>query len=267
MPPQLPNELYRNIVGYVPGRAELATLCAVSPALRFEAERVLYHTVEILEYHRILSWSATVASSSRLASIVHSLTLPDATHPAPVVNEISQALRETTNLKYLTTKPPEVVSLSSSMCLKAKSLIGCGFRLYGLSGDLHVPQSNFLWWFLSEQSDIHSWVIGNSMDLHLPYLPDWILPNLSTLDLLMLMPSNLVYFHPRPIECLSIGTEWGSFGRLDLFKDTLTSLTCHYKGPPGMSIEDQLGSIAALVPDIKALHYNTFVLSTVRTSV
>lgn len=263
-PPWLPNELYRDIIAHVPGCAELATLCTVSSTLRFEAERVLYRVVEVLEYRRISSWSVTIASSSRLAGLVHSITFPSSIDIPPPTDMIRQALGRTVNLKYLAIKSSgSWLPLVSHSCVQTDMLIGCGFRLYGLSGELHWYYPGDLWQVFSEQSEIRSWAPGKLARLYLPSLPRRILPNLSELDLPM--PSLLPHFASRHIECLSISILWSvpnGIEQLALFKNTLTSLTFRIEE---MIIAESIRELIALVvdqvPDIKSFHYYAKVTS------
>jgi len=255
-PPWLPNELYRDIIAHVPGRAELATLCIVSSTLRFEAERVLYRVVEVLEYRRISSWSVTIASSSCLAGLVHSITFPSSIDTP--TDMIRQALGRTVNLKYLAIKSSgSWLPLVSHSCVQTDMLIGCGFRLYGLSGELHWYYPGDLWQVFSEQSEIRSWALGKSARLYLPSLPRRILPNLSELDLPM--PSLLPHFASKPIEYLSVSIPWSfpnGIEQLALFKNTLISLTFRIEGMMlAESIRGLIAIVVDQVPDIKSFHY------------
>jgi hypothetical protein len=265
-PPQLPIELYRHVVAHVLAGADLANLCSVSSTLRFEAERLLYHTVEVLEHNRVMSWSATIASSPHLADIVHSITLPISTYTAPPIDNISQALHQTKNLKYLSLKPlihnaTSPAPIARYICVQIRMLIGCGFRLHGLSGELYTSEAKDLWQFLSEQPDIRRWSAGHSVKDHLSSLPDRILPNLAELELPM--PSMLAHFSSRPIERVSIHIPWAfpdGTEQLSLFRDTLTYLTCRVEWLPSLIlVKDHIASIAERVPNIKFLHYNAFV--------
>src|SRR5882762_11670835 len=86
------------------------TLCVTSSDFRYEAQHVLYHTVDFLgsDYHPIASWSTAVASDLHLACIVHTLSLPRSTRRTPLdIDPIRQtlhiALQSVTNLKCLVT--------------------------------------------------------------------------------------------------------------------------------------------------------------------
>jgi hypothetical protein len=265
VPSRLPIELYRDVVQHVSAR-HLTTLCTVSSTLRYEAERVLYHTIRLHEPQRVMLWGLTIAGSERLGAMVHSLTLPqtfsmeiDQDTADRIQESLRIALRKVINLKYL-----KITGGLGFPCLDlsllAGLLAGCPFRLLGLSGNLATKEADALK-FLSEQSYIHSWSPG------LPFLfrpqstrtiPDGILPHLSELKLDV---SRMLAHIPKwPLRGLVVhiqhfGTGLDGMDRLHLFQDTLTSLRCSGDHASFDQLEQHILVIAKSVPKLKHLKY------------
>ena len=261
IPSRLPIELYRDVVQHVSAR-NLPALCTVSSTLRHEAERVLYHTIQLYEPQRVRSWCFTLAGSERFGAMVHSLTLPqsfaveiDQDTAILVQESLRIALRKVINLKYL-----KITGGSGYPCLDLSLLTGCPFRLLGLSGNLATKEADALK-FLSEQPYIHSWSPG------LPFLfppqstrtiPDGILPHLSELKLDV---SRMLAHIPKwPLRGLVVriqhfGTRLDGMDRLHLFKDTLTSLRCSGDHASFDQLEQHILVIARSVPKLKHLKY------------
>jgi hypothetical protein len=79
MPRHIPIEIYPFIFHHVTSKAELSNLCMVSRAFRYEAQRILYHTVRLSnDCYCIISWCHAVLENPTLAMHVYSLSLPTA---------------------------------------------------------------------------------------------------------------------------------------------------------------------------------------------
>jgi hypothetical protein len=63
---------------FVEKRSDLHALCLVLRAFRYEAELILYHTIELYDVHppAVIMWSRTITETPRLARLVHSLLFP-----------------------------------------------------------------------------------------------------------------------------------------------------------------------------------------------
>jgi hypothetical protein len=265
---RLPVDVYRIIVAAVSSH-DLATLCVTSSDFRYEVQRVLYHTVDFLgsDYHRIASWSTSVASDPHLACIVHTLSLPGSICRTPLdIDPIRQtlhiALQSVTNLKCLITRETPA---GEDPLIVSWVLENCVFRLHTLSLSIEMRETD-LWKFLSTQPDICSWsptwprVLPDPSSLAHP--PDGIPPNLSALDTVDYM---LKVFQRRPIEFLSLyimpTSTMSPPEHLGFFKDTLTSLYCHiWTHFDWIVPEAHIASLADRVPRVKVLGY-TFTLS------
>lgn len=104
-----PPELYRNIIEWVSHPADLYNLCLTSRICHFEAQRILYRTIDLPQNTRAPAlWAATMLDCPRHAMAVQSLTLRFDTAflivPHMLISSlqlISQALRSLRNLRKL----------------------------------------------------------------------------------------------------------------------------------------------------------------------
>ncbi|KAJ7162215.1 hypothetical protein C8R46DRAFT_1353210 [Mycena filopes] len=113
MTPSIPPEIYETICTDVEP-ADLAMLCRTSRPFRDQAQRILYHKVDLgicRKSRSLKSWCWAVAHSCRLAERVHTLVLrlplPHELRPTDVTT-IRRALQACVNLKDLTIFPDKV---------------------------------------------------------------------------------------------------------------------------------------------------------------
>jgi hypothetical protein len=155
IPSSIPVELCLPIFLFADDQKDLCTLCAVSHTVQREAERVLYHTVQLQCEPATLLWSRTITETPRLAKLVCSLTLSAAVH-LDKCNILVAAFGAIINLKKLV-----ILNLSGEWSSRSHfnpaSLKGCTFRLNVYHNRLDVPWDEYVK-FLSEQPDIRKWV-------------------------------------------------------------------------------------------------------------
>lgn len=97
--PTLPVELYRHIVQYVTSQHDLCTLARVSRAFQAEAERVLYHTLQLRHQIKTMWRCESLATQPRLALYVRRLSIVfDQYTP---LDSIARALRACSSLRSL----------------------------------------------------------------------------------------------------------------------------------------------------------------------
>ena len=103
----VPTELYREIVQYVPSKRDLCSLSVASRGLQAEAEFFLYHTVESTHRPRTIYLCDLISSSPRLHTLVRVLTI---THDDDQVTtaesteyweRVARLLRDLPNLEEL----------------------------------------------------------------------------------------------------------------------------------------------------------------------
>jgi hypothetical protein len=95
----LPVELYRQIVQYVTSQRDLCALARVSRAFQLEAERVLYHSLQLRHHIKTLWRCESLATQPRLAAYVRRLSIIiDQYTP---LDSIARALASCQNLRHL----------------------------------------------------------------------------------------------------------------------------------------------------------------------
>ena len=97
--PTLPVELYRQIVQYITSNHDICTLARVSRSFQVEAERVLYHTLNLRHHIKTIWRCESLASQPRIALYVRKLSiiLDQYTQLEP----IARALHACSNLRHL----------------------------------------------------------------------------------------------------------------------------------------------------------------------
>ncbi|KAJ6567826.1 hypothetical protein B0H10DRAFT_1055181 [Mycena sp. CBHHK59/15] len=247
----LPPEICATICGEV-DRAALGVLCRISPLLRDQAQRMLYHTVDLQDRNMrfLRSWCLAVTRHSHLAERVHalSLQLPSNLEPSDA-QKISRALALCVNLKELTVRHEPDAPTDDSV--QTWILEACTFRL------THFVNSYFN--FIDEEL-----FIGHQPDLRLLSLPfsssfsctDAQLPNLTAID----APLGVVVSLPgaRPLERIQIHCQRSEFlqglSLLGRYASTLKTLTLVREGVEwGSSTVDIVEDIAQVLPAL--LHF------------
>lgn len=223
----LPIELLQEIVNHIPDRSsdDLLALSLASHALRACSEARLYRDINLCGEHdgfydsdseRLEFWSSTINGSPRLASLVHSLTIPEMAFAQPLTEraetlDFFQALRSVINLKELCITPSGTRTAYSVQNFKL--LLGLPFRLRALSiyEYTFAEGEDMRIWF-GEQCDIQ--FLGVVPSIMSPYyLLSSIhgsLPHLSSVELGLVTDRELNLLSGRPIERLSMtyNTGW-----------------------------------------------------------
>ncbi|KAJ7502508.1 hypothetical protein B0H11DRAFT_640945 [Mycena galericulata] len=226
----------------------LSALCRISLIFRDQAQRILYHTVDLQDCNMRLvkSWCLAVTRHSALAKRVYSLSLqlPNSLEPTDA-GKISRALALCINIKHLNMLhdpdfPPD-------RCVYHWIIEQCAFRLEQFSSSYFC--------FLSEGEVF----FDNQPDLRLLSLPstpynffsEAQLPNLIAID----APLYLVASLPgeRPLERIQIHCERSDFtiglSSLSRYASTLKTLTVVRDGVEwGSSTVDMVHEIAQALP-------------------
>lgn len=100
--PTLPVELYRMIVQYITSEHDLCTLARVSRAFQSEAERVLYHSLQMRHHIKTLWRCESLAKQPRLALYVRRLSI--IIDQYTLLDSVSRALACCSELRHLELK-------------------------------------------------------------------------------------------------------------------------------------------------------------------
>jgi hypothetical protein len=254
--PSLSLDLREPIICQVPDNRDLLTLCLVSRAFRFEAERFLHRRIILPpDYNRILSWFARItAEPSRLSPAVRSLTLPfyvevDLSQQQVIEYQASLArsLRLLKILTELNIDQPGQWCRSRTTVFAMWVLEDCPFRLrkYRVRIEDHMFDFRPSLRFLSQHPDIYDFsTIHYAVENAPPDspLPVTVIPNLLIVEVLRLW--SLRDLLPRPIKRLHVET-WFSgredvvpFSLLGQLGSSLTHLRLGYLEWEGTFISD-----------------------------
>ncbi|KAJ7141127.1 hypothetical protein C8R44DRAFT_241262 [Mycena epipterygia] len=250
--PRLPPEICASICGEVAEAGDLALLCRTSRLFQNQAQRILYHTVDLQggRMRSLKSWCLSVTRHSHLAERVHTLSLliPRGLE-VPVAIKIGRALSRCVNLKELTTSGeaydangPRTVGIYGWMINE------CPFRLIKFANSYFSEGSIKEFW--NAQSEIRV--------LLLPYLrgifpcSDKQLPNLIAAG------SPSLYGLPagRVLQRIETGFRHTQleYSSLVQYARTLTTLNLLREWPDrNVTILDALISIADLLPRLSHL--------------
>jgi hypothetical protein len=227
-----PPELFRNVIEWITDTEDLCNLSLASRICRTEAERVLYHTIELAQNSTApVLWATTILDCPQKAKRVRALTLKFDTSflivPDMLVSSlqlISQALRKLVNLKQLVLGGH---SLAMMHPIYTWILDDCPFSLDVFHNSVFPAPSVVP--FLSKQLNVRDWKQAGS---HLgEMLDDSFLPRLSILDVHYSVLS--CFTTPRPLQQLRLKIRGFCAGErkqdiintLAHFGDTLTSLS------------------------------------------
>ncbi|KAF9464190.1 hypothetical protein BDZ94DRAFT_1308206 [Collybia nuda] len=261
-----PPELFRNILEWITDTEDLCNLSLTSRICRIEAERVLYHSIELAQNSTApVLWANTMLSCPHKAQRVRALTLKFDTSflivPEMLVSSlhvISQALRKLNNLKNLILGGH---SLAMMHPIYTWILDDCPFSL-DVFHNFVFPAPSIVP-FLSRQPNIREWKqagshIGETLD-------ESFLPQLAILDAHY---SVLACFTtPRPLQHLRLKIRGYCAGErkrdvinsLSYFRDTLTSLSVEgVIGGPHPNSTHIIRSLAEKTPMLKLLSLNDF---------
>jgi hypothetical protein len=275
-----PVEVYSTVFRHVPLR-DLATLCKVSKTFQHEAERILYHFVDITHItggERLMFWCHATAESPSRALSVHSLRFPgsfEISHPQsthfsslPVQQAIAKAFKAFINLDQLCILRSLVLDTPyHSPTLLPSTFDDCTFSLSALSGGLPGFAPEDVWRLLSKHPNIRYWVASDSFQPFISSMPHGVLPNVA--DVVFVRPKMVKYLIGRPIKRLfwlfqslrhtrSEGME--AIASLELFKHTLTDLHYNHSGQQDSdwTYVDIIRSIATHAPNLKSLVIDMF---------
>ncbi|KAJ7782526.1 hypothetical protein DFH07DRAFT_324999 [Mycena maculata] len=217
----LPLEICAAICEQV-SRTSLCALCRISPIFLGQAQRILYHTVDLQDCNARLvkSWCLAVTRHHALAGRVHSLSLqlPDNIEPT-YAQKLSRALALCVNITHLSVlHDPDFPAERS---VQSWILEECAFRLTHFRNS-YFSSLGFDGRFFEDQSELRL--------LSLPYAicapcSDTQLRNLVALD----APLHLVVSIPaRPLERIQLHCERSEFetglSKLSRYAPTLRTL-------------------------------------------
>lgn len=271
----LPPELFRNVISFLTSTQDLLNLCLTSHLCCSEAERILYHTIDLAEDSETPKlWAHTILNNHRKAQAVRSLTMrfdlsflivPSMVLPSLVL--ISKALLQLQNLKTLNLYG-HPTAMMHPIC--SWLLDGCTFELERFENEV-LPPSSILP-FISEQYQLRNWVQAGVFKRGSP--EDFLPLHLTDLEI---HASALQYLTtPRPLERLHLtmdhadllgsdrprDRERDSIRTLGLFSSTLTSLVIEHKimgSHPANHLQpaEVLSLIAEYTPHLTFLSYQT----------
>jgi hypothetical protein len=173
---RLPAELYRYVLQNVSNSSDLLSLCSTSRFIRDEAERILYHDVDLhnCSNEQVQSWSTRVASCPRVAAFVRRLCLPATEGPGltfdgveHVLQSMLRALQAVSNITELSIRPHSLsTGLIEHRYYSTEVIHQYSFQLrkFHVEGDFHLFGANPLP-FLASQPDIRDWKSGSLMDV------------------------------------------------------------------------------------------------------
>ncbi|KAJ7252102.1 hypothetical protein B0H12DRAFT_624214 [Mycena haematopus] len=218
MPPYIPPEIFSLICAEVVETCNLAVLCRTSQFSREEAQRILYHTVDLegRGTRSVWSWAHAVTHNPRVAKRVHALSLQlaeDRKLEPGDLTKIQRALHACTNLKELKVSCDEI---NRPVSLHGWVLDEAPFQLTKFANNYF---SSFrLGPFWNAQSEIRALSLSHSFHTSFTFA-DGQLPNLIALKAL----SWHTLPHRRPLQRL--GTSFTrDFSPLAQYSQTLTTL-------------------------------------------
>jgi hypothetical protein len=243
-------------------------LCTISRAFRYEAERVLYHTIHLPNtYDHIFSWCRVIVEIPRFAKLVYSLTLPTAYEHLgwPLDGELAalqlMVTRALTSLSALS----ELYTYYSSgrTYLFPDIFRGRPFRLRVFENGLRMSDNsptggchlNNWIGFISEQPGIQHWRPNLDHDVDQSLAPD-VLPSLTSARVRTPLLDILA---PRPIralhisECCSVKFLADLSVGLEVFTHTLTNLYLRMSKEDTVHASEVLKILSDVVPNLKFL--------------
>lgn len=269
-----PPELFRNVLEWITDAEDLCNLSLTSRICQIEAERVLYHSIELAQNSTApVLWATTMLDCPQKAKRVRALTLnfdtsflivPDML--ASSLQLISQALQKLINLKKLALGGHSMAMMHP---IYTWILDDCPFSLEVFHNSVFPAPSIVP--FLSRQHNVREWKQAGS---HLgETLDESFLPRLVALDAHY---SVLACFTtPRPLQHLRLKIRGFCAGErkrdvinsLAYFGDTLTSLSLEgIIGGPHPTSNHIIGSLAEKTPILRLLSLNDFPFSDPKVS-
>ncbi|KAF7305778.1 hypothetical protein HMN09_00731500 [Mycena chlorophos] len=228
MPPEpayYPPEIISLICDEIEDRQTAARLGRVSRTFVDVAQRVLYHTVDLvgLPQRPVASWLSVVTRNARLANWVHSLSIqiPDPLSlQAKEAQAFAAAFRACVNLKELNTScyGPKPTSSSTSTWM----LEDCSFRLTTFVDSYFA--FSMLEDFLSTQTELRV-IVAPDFPSAAYFGEELDLPTLPNLVALCANIHSLPRHHPlQRIETTINRTDFPQLSKLACYSNTLTTL-------------------------------------------
>ncbi|KAF9481488.1 hypothetical protein BDN70DRAFT_876279 [Pholiota conissans] len=175
---RLPFELYRPIVELVADRPTLISLCSTNQVFKYEAQRILYHTIDALPPYSFVTFLRTMIEDEQLALLVRTFRINTDMRSPSLNYLLNVALRAMINLRELfvnctikTLPEPEVPRLSI--------FSGCKFQLDTLSIVQYLDVGAFFS-FLATQRKLQK-LAAYLVDQGQP-LPSGVCPKLASLQ-------------------------------------------------------------------------------------
>ncbi|KAJ7141100.1 hypothetical protein C8R44DRAFT_866754 [Mycena epipterygia] len=236
------------------GRASLCALCRISCLFRDQAQRMLYHTVDLQDCNMRLvrSWCLAVTRHWPLAERVHTLSLQLPTNLEPTdVEKISHALALCVNIKHLTVL--HQTDSPADSCVQTWMLEQCTFQLIQFSNSYFRFDGNF---FFDRQADLRLLSLPSALGR---VYSESQFCNLVALD----APLNVVVSLPgtRRLERIQIHCQRSDhatgLSSLSRYASTLKTLTVVREGVEwGSSTVDIVNEISHAVPTLCHLGIN-----------
>ncbi|KAK7062234.1 hypothetical protein R3P38DRAFT_3251570 [Favolaschia claudopus] len=218
----IPPEICAIICEMVADRRGLLILCRMSSTFRAQAQRLLYHSIDLSEkpMRKLNSWAAAVSKHAYLGEFVHSLVLrlPDmVSFEASTANKLGRALSKCVNLKELRILSEGRGSVVGSRhnSFNAWMLNKCSFRLWRFENQYF--DDTVLKEFWRKQTELRVLSTGNdvySLDPDLEILPQLIAVNS---DFMFNLPGE------RPLQRIETMAH-NDLTHLQKFEATLTTL-------------------------------------------
>ncbi|KAF9457742.1 hypothetical protein BDZ94DRAFT_1272464 [Collybia nuda] len=272
----VPIEVYHIIFQFVENH-NLTTLSCVSRIFQYEAEHILYQSVDLTKgdcRSGIVSWCTAVTNVERRARRVQSLRFPPryppilgSSPPTLILGDsqihklVAQAFNKIINLKHLFF----FGAGDYPVTLYPSTLKDCTFRLSSFVGQVSSFSSQDQIDFLSKHPDIEYWVPTQPFLLSVNSFPKAMLPRLR--ELVLTHPKLTSAFKGRPIEALVLffihARHTRDIGReaiipMGSFKETLHTLVyIHGKLSNEWSTVDIINDLAERVPHLRSLSFTS----------
>lgn len=225
----LPIEIHRQIFLQLNKKRDLCLLAIVSRTFQLEAERILYHTVDLTGSRppAVFGFCHTVEQHSRKARYVRSLCFPSST-PTGHRQKVAAAFRAMVNLKEFTLARPGPVGIAGK--LKPWMFDECTFSLHKYHNHLDSSDWTATVGFLLKQSNIRDWS-GRPFQkpIAMPVSPVNLLPHLSIAQIynweILKHVSSRVLRHLNLKVMSSTPSDSEVLGTLHLFRTSITHLS------------------------------------------
>ncbi|KAK7062235.1 hypothetical protein R3P38DRAFT_2834215 [Favolaschia claudopus] len=243
---RIPPEICALVCDEVKTPGELALLCRTSTIFRAQAQRLLYHSINLqtCSMRKVRSWAVVIARNTQLAVLVQALALYlpiDISFDALDAHKVGRVLASCTNLKELRVSGPDRPSGFLHGSNAGWMLNNCFFRLTKFE-NLYF-HDDWIKYFYSKQDQLSVLVTYNSS-----YFSDrqHLLPALTAVGMTQMshLPAG------KALERIEIGLEADMLPLLQ-YKSTLTTLNLvrHWHDSQ-FSIGHAIKAVAESLPDI-----------------